>query len=176
MSTVDYGMQIEILATQEKWGQIEDMIIKHPDLVRTVCSDDTTALIKLAYFGRLDLIGVLLRSGADPNHRDAEGTTPLLACCEGAYENRKTLWATAVLLGAGADPNSFARYGKSALHWAVTWKLQSHVRLLIQFGADPYQKCDDASRPEDSFSIARRLRAREIVEELLLSMRRSEGR
>lgn len=78
-------------------------------------------------------VASLLRSGEDPNSRDAEGRTPLMV----AARDNRTLVNIEALLAAGADILSRDSEGLTALHYASAANDKSEVvRVLLAAGAD----------------------------------------
>lgn len=72
----------------------------------------------------------ILRGGADPNARGADGRTALIDAA--SLSSR----AVALLLAFGADPKIGTREGWTPLHEAAAYDDES-VRLLLSAGADP---------------------------------------
>lgn len=72
----------------------------------------------------------LLKSGADPNFKDADGLTPLLYA---AYRGSGT--TLVLLLDAGADVNGKDSLGMTALHAAAFEGRLEAIRILIARGA-----------------------------------------
>lgn len=78
-----------------------------------------SALRYAIYFGSNEVLDILLKNGADVNHRislkDYAGDTPLLfAVKEGGY-NHNTDLTIQMLIDAGANVNAMDKYGKTAL-------------------------------------------------------------
>ena len=76
----------------------------------------------------------LLQKGADPNLRDARGTTPLLLAVESGQNE-----AIAVLTGWRANPNLGNGGGETPLIRAVQRRDLAQVRLLLAAKANPDQ-------------------------------------
>src|SRR6516165_3271411 len=98
--------------------------------VRLVGLRGQTLLHDAAMVGEAELAAVLIRSGADPDAREAEGHTPLYRASTGDVAR--------VLLAAGAtvDVASGPNRG-TALRRAVNCRQIEIVRLLVWHGADP---------------------------------------
>jgi ankyrin repeat protein len=112
------------------------------------------AFASAALYGHLEIVRLLLESGADVNKADEKGNTPLMFASirgvEGEYERRtqrsllqrpdrpKTDWPKIVetLLQAGANPNLQTKDGISALMGAAARGLEEICILLIRGGAD----------------------------------------
>ena len=83
--------------------------------------------------GRVELVGTLMRAGADA-HRliDQMGATPLYICC-----HRGHVSCVDELLLFGADANRRLRDGSTVLHVAIKANHAEVVSLLLSAGADP---------------------------------------
>ncbi|KAJ1562453.1 hypothetical protein HK405_011916 [Cladochytrium tenue] len=92
--------------------------------------------------GNYSAVAALLRSGADPDSRDADGMTPLMVAARcGQYRAMRVL-----LEGGGADPESpRAKNGQRALHVAAIRGKIDVVRALLEGRADVMAR--DAGRP-----------------------------
>jgi ankyrin repeat protein len=94
---------------------------------------------------RADLVELLLKHGADPNARDAQGGTPLYyAARDGCVEVVRIL-----LLRQGADLNARDAEGNTPLHRAAANCRYTLAQLLIQHGADPNAKNNQDKTPLD---------------------------
>ena len=92
-----------------------------------------------------DLMHILLGRGANPNARDAEGSTPMhLATWLGS--GRKTYEA---LLQAGADLNARDIKGNTILHLAVVADDVSTIEFFLEKGATPGVKNNERKTPLD---------------------------
>ena len=99
--------------------------------VSTTWGQETPApdlLLRYVRAGDLEAVEQSLRSGADPNARDASGATALMYAA--AFAPTATMRA---LRGAGEDVNATSRNGATALMWAT--HDPSKVRLLLERGA-----------------------------------------
>lgn len=85
------------------------------------------ALYLAAFHGHGDIVAALLRAGANPNTREPEGQTALIAA------TRATV--TRLLLEAGVDANAADDKGLTALDCAITAADAEQVRLLLSHGA-----------------------------------------
>ncbi len=105
-----------------------------------------TALMKAANTTPAGLVRALLAAGANVNHRNSAGYTPLhVACRHGLEDDRRPRPRTRkqdgmvdvieALLSAGADPNTGAR-GSTVLTSAVAARCTEVVERLIQHGAE----------------------------------------
>jgi ankyrin repeat protein len=79
---------------------------------------------------RVAVARFLLEAGADPNHADEDGNTPLMEAARGGLCD-----ALELLLAAGADVGAVARNGFTALSLAAIEGHGDAVRLLLDAGA-----------------------------------------
>lgn len=94
-----------------------------------------TPLINTVRFGRetpekIAALKLLLKRGANPNHADLRGVTPL----------QHAAWARSAepvitLLAAGANPNAADKFGTTALHFAAWMDNAEAVTALLTAGA-----------------------------------------
>jgi len=85
----------------------------------------------------------LLELGANIHAKDVAGYTPLHHCLT-SYSNPTTMSMARQLLKAGADPNLQNRFGCTPLFEPVMAANLDAVKLLLEFGADPDIKENDA--------------------------------
>ncbi|KAK2041677.1 ankyrin, partial [Colletotrichum somersetense] len=83
----------------------------------------------------VDIIEILLDSGAHIDAMDGDGRTPLQYGAERGYEA-----TVEKLLRAGADLNHVDTNGMTALHIAIGAGRGSIVKLLIENGANPNER------------------------------------
>lgn len=93
---------------------------------------EPTPLHVAAQYGRLDIVKLLIESGAKVKARDQDGYIPLhLAARSGNADVVK------VLIEGGSDANSKGKWGSTPLHLAAEYKHLNVVKLLIEeCGAD----------------------------------------
>jgi ankyrin repeat protein len=102
--------------------------------------------------GDISQLETLLMGGSDPNMRDSDGGTPLMAACEGERNTaivrsgslRMTPTsgpgnpdAVRMLMSHGADPNLVDEWGSSALWFASRYDRERSVAILLDNGGDP---------------------------------------
>ena len=110
-------------------------------LLASCGSRTVTPLILAARDGRVDLIPVLVKQGADPNQRaGVNGWTPLM---HAVHKNQKG--SISALLDAGADVNGRGADGSTALMMAAGYGYTDMVNLLLDRGADPHAQMSDGS-------------------------------
>lgn len=91
----------------------------------------TRALHVAAYAGEVDVLRALLRAGAQPNAKNGDGWTPLMAACNGCRsESRRRVTTVEVLLEAGALPSLADKEGHSPLHIAAHWGVNDAIEIL----------------------------------------------
>jgi ankyrin repeat protein len=119
---------------------------------------ETPALLGHVRAGDTQAVEQSLRSGADPNTRDASGATALMYAA--AFASEATM---RVLLDAGAEVNAVNRSGATALMWAT--HDSAKVRLLLTRGADA-----NAARPDGATALlSATIRGKHQVVEMLLA-------
>ncbi|MDE7326043.1 MAG: ankyrin repeat domain-containing protein [Lachnospiraceae bacterium] len=79
------------------------------------------------------LLEILLKKGADVNHVDDEGNTPLLLCADNFGGHLQLFKA---LCEAGADINAIDTYGNNVLYYVFKSGSQSVAKYLLKRGAD----------------------------------------
>ena len=140
---------------------IAELLINHGASVvpRDANDEDTAPVYGAIRFGNVDLLGLLLDAGVDPDGRrcradvgqiDVPRTTPLLELCKlGArpleYETEHDVSTMVeMLLDAGANPNLADPFGQTPLILCCTDELSlrdspslSLIKLLLDANADP---------------------------------------
>uniref|UniRef100_A0A7S0RPP2 Ankyrin repeat domain-containing protein n=1 Tax=Pyramimonas obovata TaxID=1411642 RepID=A0A7S0RPP2_9CHLO len=106
------------------------------------------ALMFAAGEGNSKLVEDFLASGADVNHRNEYGETPLhVSAIKGDLDTIKAI------LAAGAKVNAQANAGspikQTPLHWMVYPDHKEGVKLLLAAGADPNIQNEDGETPLD---------------------------
>jgi uncharacterized protein len=102
---------------------------------RQECRAMGNSLINAVASGEITKAKSLIKNGAEVNHRNSEGETPLTFA---ATWNQ--LECLKLLLTHGADPNLADNTGGTALMLAAQHGSPQMVRVLLQKGADPSQK------------------------------------
>ncbi len=111
-----------------------------PEPVDERSADGFTALHLAAFFGRAEVVRLLLARGANPNLW-ATGSLyvqPLHSAVAGGHEE-----AARLLIEGGAEINSPQRHGYTPLMGAAQNGLATTVALLLERGADPKARNDD---------------------------------
>ncbi|MDX2168962.1 MAG: ankyrin repeat domain-containing protein [Deltaproteobacteria bacterium] len=96
--------------------------------------------------------GALIARGAEVRARNRRGAEPLHYATDGipaaAWWNPDAQAALiALLIGAGADPNSADASGVAPLHRAVRTRCAAAVAVLLERGADPRRRNASGSTP-----------------------------
>ena len=103
-------------------------------------SSFNSALLKAIETADLQKVVSLLNAGADPNAVDEYNQTALRNAVDGADDDAEHSDIVRVLLEHGADVNKDTVLLSAAYHnYADT------MRLLLAYGVDPNQKCDEGS-------------------------------
>ena len=110
----------------------------------------STALIRAATNGDLELVQLLLEHGADATLYMADRQTPVHAVLAGRASETDALQLIEILHSAGTDVNVVALVnhieevrGGTALHYAVRKRYKDVIRLLASFGIDMDLKDQD---------------------------------
>ncbi len=116
-----YGKALD---TEQRIALLKEL--KNVDLAR---EDGRTPLMLLEDLRTpQSLLTLFLERGADVNHADNSGMTPLML-----YPDKES---AKELIRAGADVNSVDREGNTALHYALRYGSPEDARYLIKKGAD----------------------------------------
>eukprot|EP00117_Sycon_ciliatum_P030193 scpid37988/ scgid2232/ Ankyrin repeat domain-containing protein 50 len=107
-----------------------------------------TPVAYAVHAGNYAVVSKLLSAGADPDHTDGEGLTPLVRTL-GSTDQSQTVSnrarLAAALIAGGADPNLADGHGRTPLHAAVERahtvpESQILIMLLLQAGADRHRQ------------------------------------
>ncbi len=90
-------------------------------------------LIAATQSGRVEMVSLLLKSGANPNVRDTDSSTALIWA---AKQNNREI--AAQLIDAAADVNLEDQQGASALWYAVRTDSYPIAAMLLQAGANTH--------------------------------------
>jgi len=102
---------------------------------------------------RVEIIRLLLASGADPNARaNRRCSGPLHYAADGyitgpVWDAERQVKTIQLLLDAGAEINAQDQNGATPLHRAVRTRCAAAVRCLLRAGADPFMKNKPGSMP-----------------------------
>lgn len=94
----------------------------------------------------LDIIGMLIETGANIDETDQHGDTPLIV----AVSRPSYLPAVELLLRLGAEVNIRGKSGLAPISWATRFHSAELAQILLEYGADP--TVTDLSWMQDSGS------------------------
>jgi len=126
--------------------RMETMLDAQPDLLESFSPDGFQALHLAAFFGRAQVVRLLVERGAGANtySRNGFGVMPLHSAVAGRH-----LDAARALLEHGADPNAVQSEDFTPLMAAAQNGMADMVTLLLSFGADPHRRTRDGRTPGD---------------------------
>jgi uncharacterized protein len=147
---LDRGIELNIFeaAAAGQTRRIEILLDRDPALVNAHSPDGFTPLTLASFFGRKEVIEILLARGADPEivSKNAMGVRPI----NSAMAHRQPQVALAMgemLLAHGANPNVAQMGGWTPLHEAAAHGHADKARLLLTHNADPNALSDDGKTP-----------------------------
>jgi uncharacterized protein len=133
---IDRGARLDCFeaaatGTQER---VEQLLQKDPVSINSYSSDGWTALHLAVFFGRVNIVHLLLSKGAniDAPSRNDQLVTPL----HSALANPHNSAVGQLLIGAGASLNVQQSQGYTPLHYAAANGLDQVVKSLIAHGVD----------------------------------------
>ena len=151
----DGSSLLMIAARSGKPPMVKTLLAARPKLnVRNPLGE--TALMLAAFQGHLEVVQLLISSGAEVNQ---SGWTPLIYS---AAQNRMDV--ARLLLKSGAQVNAQSASGTSALMMAAREGHLSMVLLLMEHGADLNLKTDDGAT---ALKVARDRGKKEVADMLL---------
>lgn len=107
---------------------VKKLISRRPNLANGREADGDTPLGWASVYGHVEILALLLESGADPKARSKQGGTALYVAKDSQIVSR--------LVDAGASVNATTDTGYTALHSAAGGDRYSSVVSLIEHGAD----------------------------------------
>ncbi|XP_050407181.1 ankyrin-1 [Patella vulgata] len=132
---------MEAILTRKK--EIVQILLDNPKLdVNAINFRKETVLTIAVRVRRKELLPLLIARGADPNHVDCTGFTPLIHAV--LEEDDKLLRQ---LLELGADINKTDNRGETPLHFAVHNEVSHIVSILLENGANPNVAAGDSYTP-----------------------------
>ena len=101
-----------------------------------------TALMNACFEGNINIVKLLIRNGANVNHKNAGFNTPLIQAIATHYNprelQRRKFEVVKELLAAGADPNATDSYNTTPLMFAAEYGLTDVVKELLYEGANKH--------------------------------------
>ena len=147
---------------------VTEMLDRCPGFLRARAADGFTLLHLAAFFGRAEVVDLLLARGADVA-AVADNPMRVRPLHSAAAAGQSAV--VEALLRAGADPDAQQEGGWTPLHSAALRGSVDLARLLLSFGADPSIRADDGRTPADMaeakghHSVATMLRRQGTVSE-----------
>lgn len=128
---IDRGARLDIFeaAATGTQDRLEQLLHVDRTSVNSCSADGWTPLHLAVFFSRLNIVRVLLKSGADVNaiSKSGERLSPL----HSALANPNNAAIAEILLDAGSDPNAIQEQGYTPLHYAAYNGLEKVVRILL---------------------------------------------
>jgi ankyrin repeat protein len=137
---IDRGARLDIFeaaatGTQER---VEQLLHKDPTCLNSYSADGWTPLHLAVFFGRINIVQLLLNKGADINapSKNDQRVMPL----HSALANPHNAAVAQLLIERGADLHTGQAEGYTPLHYAAANGLERIVKTLIARSADPSAK------------------------------------
>ncbi|RJP74031.1 MAG: ankyrin repeat domain-containing protein [Candidatus Abyssobacteria bacterium SURF_17] len=112
------------------WGLPDFVdIAENPSDVNATAKDGGTALMVAAYLGHSDVVGLLIKKGANVDAQDNHGDTALRHAIMKEHSD-----IVQILLDSGADPNIANNSGTTAMEHALTKKNSVVIEMLEKAG------------------------------------------
>ena len=105
--------------------------------------EETTDMMRAAFWGQTDAVRLLLERGADPNGSDATGTTALMVAAMNGHTG-----TVGLLLEHGADVNARDDDGGTALELADRNGKVDVADLMLEHGADASTRDEETAMLE----------------------------
>ncbi len=111
--------------------EVNAMLKQNPVLLHSKDQRGSSPLILATYYDQLEIVELLLNSGAKIDMKDASGNTALMGVCFKGYED-----IAKILIDKGANVNEQNSMGATALIYAATFNRANIAKLLLEHGAD----------------------------------------
>ena len=133
---IDRGARLDLFeaAASGTQDRVEQLLHKDPASINSYSHDGWTALHLAVFFGRVNIVHLLLSKGANidaPSEND-QRVTPL----HSALANPHNSAVGQLLIGAGANLNLKQSQGYTPLHYAAANGLDQVVRNLLAHAVD----------------------------------------
>jgi len=133
LSSKDNDTLLHVACSLRDQSHVVEALVKHGANIHAINSNSgKTPLYIASETGKLDVVVILVQSGAYIDAPDTSSLTPLHAAC---------LWyhipVVEFLLKNGANIDAADKRGRTALHFAAKPINKSLIELLIKMGADP---------------------------------------
>jgi ankyrin repeat protein len=161
---IDTGRDLVGAIIRDDASSVREMLSKgedpnkpsHEDLIPIMVATGSTNPVSDKYAHNsnklkenVEILKMLLKSGANANYRDKSGRTPLL---NAVYHGR--LHSVSLLLDFGANPDAVSEVGFTPLMYAAEHCMPEIARELVVAGADAKIKSPEG---ETAVEMARRL-------------------
>jgi hypothetical protein len=133
-------------------GLIDEAKLYESAIFHWIYAGDTALHLAAAGY-RVEIVGLLLAAGADPNAaRNHRQSGPLHYAADGyingpAWDAKRQVKTIRHLLGAGADIHAQDKNGATPLHRAVRTRCAAAVECLLKAGSNPALKNKPGSTP-----------------------------
>lgn len=163
----DGGTPLHLAALMEESAIVAMLLPHYSEVDIRDCQMETPLYCACRGTSRPEIVRRLLERGANPNVKNAAGTTALQSL---AFHGESV--ALRMLVESGADVNARGFRGATALHWAVDGRRLEIVRFLLDRGAAVTAQDDDSRTPlqwciseskEARFGALRRLKRIEAL-------------
>ncbi len=135
------GLNVFDIARSGNVESMKKLIRINADTVNGSNDRGYTPLILASYYGRSEMVKLLIENGADVNFKSSQGT----ALCGVAYKGDITI--TKLLLKHGAIVNTQDNNGTSPLLYATLLGHTELAKLLLTFGANPSLQDNEGLTP-----------------------------
>ena len=129
-------MHLAFSTDEQSFQGILDILLKSID-INTLTVNHETILFGITDAGSLpENIKYTVHQGADVEHRDNEGKTPLRAIIENGKDGQTGIDIVSILLESGSDINTQANDGRTPLHCAVLLNKPMFIKHLLDNGCE----------------------------------------
>jgi ankyrin repeat protein len=126
------------LISKGKIDEVKENLEADKAYVSLADSDSETLLFYSVFIGNYDITRLILKFGADPNHKDSDGQT---AIYRAIFINDEKI--IGLLHEYNANLNSIDKDGNTVLHIAILSKNYPIIKSLLEYGSDPKIRNND---------------------------------